>query len=203
MFGVFPILRWQNANKACPHFLLSTYEWAWETQTYFLNKPLNTNKLYLLLTLKDQRTTWHNPKDRFALDSALQTKQDTHEINTPLSWSKSLVKSAHHPEPRGCCSNSIRTSTEINLHNCSFPLAQSLINPACCVLLGKENQNFWGQPRFWRIFSCFSFTRNTDSSKQEARSKKLLHRLTHSFTYLEVTYVIVRIAKEYLFFHRV
>lgn len=172
MFGVFPILLWQYAKKVCPHFLLSAYEWAWETQTYSLNKSLNTNKLYLLLTLKDQRTTWHNPKDRFALDSALQTKQDMHETNTPLSWSKSLVKSAHHPKPKGFCSNSIRTSTEKNYTTVAFHW-HGLFNPACCVLLGKEkNHNFLGQPWFWRIFWCFSFTRNTDSSNQEAKSKQ-------------------------------
>lgn len=85
-----------------------------------LNKSLNTNKLELLLTLKDQRTTWHNPKDRFAMDSALQTKQDMHEINTSLSWSKSLVKSGHHPNPKGFCSNSIRTSTERKITQLAF-----------------------------------------------------------------------------------
>lgn len=148
MFGVFPILLRHYAKKVCPHFSLSAYEWAWETQTYSLNKSLNTNKLYLLLTLKDQRTTWRNPKDRFALDSALQTKQDMHEINTPLSWSKSLVKPAHHPKPKSFSSNSIRTSTEKNYTTVAFCWHRFCLTQPTAFSWARKNVTFWGNHGF-------------------------------------------------------
>lgn len=169
MLGALPILVWQHAKKVCPHFLLSAYEWAWETRTYSPNKSLNTNKLYLLLTLKDQSTTWHNPKGRFALDSALQTKQDMHEINIPLSWSKSLVK--FHPKPKDFCSNSIRTSTERNYTTIAFRWHRLCFLPRRTQQAGLKKCNFLAQPWFWRIFWCFSFTRNIDSSNQEVKRK--------------------------------
>lgn len=90
MFGVFPILLRHYAKKVCPHFLLSAYEWAWETQTYSLNKSLNTNKLYLLLTLKDQRTT----------------KSTTQK--TDLLWTQ-------HYKPNRICMKSIHHWAGVNL----------------------------------------------------------------------------------------
>lgn len=151
MSGVFLILLWHYVKKVCPHFLLSLFEWAWENETYSLNNCLNTNKLYQLLTLKDQRPTWHYPKDRFARDSALRTKQDMHEINTALSLTKSLVKSAHHREPKGFCSSSAGTSIAKKKNKKKTPTTAAFHRHRVC--LTQHAVFSWARKQPW-FHSC-------------------------------------------------